>query len=301
MRRVRLGDGTLIRVREEPEDISRPERPRRPDEPDPPDQVPLFCIHGAGMSSVVWMDLVRRLAPGYHVIAPDLPGHGQSSSRPSPSLSPSPSPSIDGYRDAVLDILAALRPAGHTGPHATDRVVLLGHSMGAAIALRVALFAPDRVAGLVLFNGGARLRVGAATLKRLDEALPRDRFNDDANPFIDRMPEALADLSFSPHTLPDLRARWQAVLLSAPRETILGDFRACDGFDVRGEVPGLRVPVLLIAGEHDLMVPPKILQGTADLIPGARLHLIAATGHLSHLERPEAVMEVLEPFLSSIS
>jgi len=75
------------------------------------------------MSSVVFMDLVRRLAPRVAVIAPDLPGHGQSG----PAL---PQPSIDGYRDVVLALLDRL---------AIPRVILAGHSMGGAIALSLAL------------------------------------------------------------------------------------------------------------------------------------------------------------------
>ncbi len=300
-----MPEGTLIRVREEPESGAHRGRPS------------LFCIHGAGMSSVVWMDMVRRLAPGHHVIAPDLPGHGQS--EPGPPLHQTRAsnawwgeahpalpgeggrerpPLIDGYRDAVLAILAAMK---------VERAILCGHSMGAAIALRVALSRPDRVAGLVICNSGARLRVSAELLQRLGEALPGGGGggNNDGgppdNPFVDRMPDVLGDLSFSPQTLPDVRARWQAVLLSARRETVLGDFRACDGFDVRGEVPRLRLPALFLAGEDDLLVPPKVVQGSAALIPGAQLHIIAGTGHLSHLERPDAVHAILLPFLSSIS
>ena len=89
MRRVRLPELSL-RLRAEPEDL-------RGQAGAPP----LLCLHGAGMSSVVFMDLVRRLAPRVAVIAPDLPGHGQSG----PAL---PQPSIDGYRDVVLALLDRL-------------------------------------------------------------------------------------------------------------------------------------------------------------------------------------------------
>ena len=61
MRRLKIGD-KLLRVRDEGEGK----------------KTPLVCIHGAGGSSVIWMDTVRRLSPKRRVVAPDLPGHGQS-------------------------------------------------------------------------------------------------------------------------------------------------------------------------------------------------------------------------------
>src|SRR5262245_40198217 len=128
MRRLRLGD-KVLRVRDEPEQPSR--------------RTPLVCVHGAGSSSVSFMDLVRRVAVQRRVIAPDLPGHGQSD-RWHGTIS------IDGYREAVGTVCA------HLG---VTRAVLLGHSMGAAVALRCALSWPERVAGLVLVSGGGALRV----------------------------------------------------------------------------------------------------------------------------------------------
>src|SRR5262245_17180835 len=129
MRRLRLGD-KVLRVRDEPE-------------PPPARPAPLVCVHGAGGSSVSFMDLVRRLAVHRRVIAPDLPGHGQSD-RWHETIT------IDGYREAVGTVCA------HLG---VKRAVILGHSMGAAVALRCALSWPERVAGLVLVSGGAALRV----------------------------------------------------------------------------------------------------------------------------------------------
>jgi pimeloyl-ACP methyl ester carboxylesterase len=268
MRRLRLGD-KILRVRDEPEP------------PPTGGRAPLVCVHGAGMSSVVWMDVVRRIAAGgsRRIIAPDLPGHGQSD-RWHETLS------IDGYREAVGTVCARLRVA---------RAVLMGHSMGAAIALRCALAWPERVSALVLVGGGGALRVDREVLALLDASLPQR-----AGEFVDRMPDSLAALSFSPETPEELRRRWQAVLLAAPREVVLDDFRACDGFDVMAQLPLLRLPVLLIGGGDDLLVPPRLLEESCRRIPGAQLHLIARAGHLPHLEQPDRFHDVLEPFLRSV-
>src|SRR2546428_2615514 len=114
MRRLLLGD-KRVRVRDEGES------PR----------APLLCIHGAGGSSVAWMDVVRRLSPRRRVIAPDLPGHGQSdpwiASGTDPGTDPGHDVSLDLYRDAVGTVCATL---------GVKKAILVGHSMGGAIALR---------------------------------------------------------------------------------------------------------------------------------------------------------------------
>lgn len=274
MRRVRIFD-SLLRVRDEPEPAPSGHMAAVP---------PLLCIHGAGMSSVVFMDVVRRLAPGHRVIALDLPGHGQSQRRPAAI-------GVEGYRDTVLALCQAL---------SLPRVVLIGHSLGAAVALSLSRLAPDRVAGLVLLNGGAQLGVPDEVAALIADSLPRTE--PDAPPaFVDRMPDAFADLVFSPATPPELRQRWQAMLWSADAATLLADFAVCRDLDLRAEIERSRaqltMPTLCLAGADDLLVPPSRVAETAALLPGALLHVIARSGHLSHVEQAAAVFPILEAWL----
>jgi pimeloyl-ACP methyl ester carboxylesterase len=276
MRRLRIGD-KLLRVRDEPEPP-----------PGPRAGPPLVLVHGAGSSSVLWMELVRRLVavgPARRVLAPDLPGHGQSQPWHD-------APSLVGYRDAVGTICA------HLG---LKRVVLCGHSMGGAIALACALAWPERVAGLVLLNSAARLDVSDEVLALLERTLPGTGRDEADAEWVDRMPDEMAELSFSPSTHRDVRERWQAVLYAARRDTVLGDFRACRGVDLSAGLGALTVPTLVLGGEDDLLVPPSRLRETAAGIRGARLALLAQTGHLSHLERPEELLAQLTPFLQSVA
>lgn len=249
---------------------------------------PLLCVHGAGMSSALFIDTLRRFAPGRRVIAPDLPGHGQSASLPPPSLA--------GYRDTLLALCDAL---------AVPRVVLVGHSLGAAIALSLASVAADRVAGLVLLNGAAQLQLpdehfdlvrAYCTSEPLPHAPPREP----PPSFIDRTPDAFADLLFSPSTSPDLRSRSQAVLWAAEAQTLLGDFALCRGLDLRATCSGLRVPSLCLAGADDLLVPPAQVAATAALLPAAELIVVERSAHLSHLEQPAVVYARLDEFLRKI-
>ncbi len=274
MRRLRIGD-KILRVRDEPE--PPPAAGRGPS--------PLVCVHGAGMSSVVWMDVVRRIPPARRVIALDLPGHAQSQPWHADV------PVLDLYRDAVGTVCA------HLG---VGRAVLMGHSMGGAIALACALAWPERVAGLVLVNSAARLGVSPEVGELLARALPSQDAAKGGNVWVDRMPDELADLCFSPATHKDVRERWQAVLLSASRQTVLDDFAACGGFDVSERLSALKLPALIVGGRDDLLVPPRALQATAEKLYGAQLRLLPDTAHLTHLEQHEPFLNLLAEFLRSV-
>src|SRR5262249_54777120 len=186
---------------------------------------PIVLLHGAGSSSVTWMDLGRRLGTQRHSIAPDLPGHGQSAPLPHAT-----SISIDGYRDLVGWLCATVGLA---------RALLVGDSMGGAIALSAALAWPEKVAG-------------PAAVPRRARAAIRDHFPP--------LPDLMALTCYSPETPRAVAERWARVTMQAPRETVLADFEACARFDLRARLPELRVPMLGIAAADDLMVPAKVVR-----------------------------------------
>lgn len=253
MRRLILGDKRL-RVRDEGESS----------------QCPLVLVHGAGASSVTWMDVVRRASGRRRCVAPDLPGHGQSDAWHDVSL--------DLYRDAVGTVCAKLD---------VPRAVLVGHSMGGAIALRVALSWPERVAGLILVATGARLKVAPA----LHEVLAR-RF--------DEYGEALRLSAFSPSTPRDVVDRWLAVAIGAPQEVCAADFRALDGFDVRPRLAEIKIPTLVIGGADDLLTPPRLQRELQAGLPNARVEIVPHAGHMVMWERPDAFHAAFDPFLAEV-
>src|SRR5258708_13965360 len=199
MRRLRIGD-RVVRLRDEGEG------------PKPP----LVCIHGAGSSSVIWMDLVRRLAPRRRVVAPDLPGHGQSDRWHDGEVT------IEQHRDAVGTVCAELQIA---------RAVLVGHSMGGLIALAAAAAWPERVAGLVLVASGAQMAVAPELFTQLPSDFPR-------------FGKWLARYAWSPATPLDTIDRWGTLALSADQETTDADFAAVARFDGRPLLPNVRAPTL---------------------------------------------------------
>ncbi len=253
MRRLRVGDRNL-RVRDEGEG-------KRP---------PLVCVHGAGSSSVVWMEVVRRLSRTRRVLAPDLPGHGQSD-----RWNPPDDVTIAMYRDAVGTVCAQL---------AIERAVLVGHSMGALVALDAAAAWPERVAGLILVNGGARLPVAPEVFVKLTGDFPR-------------FGKWLSRVVWSPATPLDVVDRWGSVAFTAAQEVTLADFRAVDRFDGTALGARVRAPTLALGGEDDLMTPPRLTRELAASIAGARAVVVPAAGHMLAQEQPEQFFAELESFL----
>src|SRR5262249_37590252 len=253
MRRLRVGD-RVMRVRDEGES-------KRP---------PLVCVHGAGSSSVVWMDVVRRLSPQRRVVAPDLPGHGQSD-----RWTPPDDVSIAMYRDAVGTVCAELK---------IERAILMGHSMGALVALDAAAAWPERVAGLVLVNGGARLPVSPEVFVKLTGDFTR-------------FGKWLSRVVWSPSTPLDVVERWGAVAFTADQEVTHTDFRAVDRYDGTEACARVRAPTLVLGGEDDLMTPPKLTHEVARAIRGARAVIVPEAGHMLPQERPEPFFAELESFL----
>lgn len=256
MRRLRLGDPSnprSLRVRDEGEASSKPA---------------LVCVHGAGSSSVMFMDVVRRLSPQRRVVAPDLPGHGQSDAWPGDVT-------IDQYRDAVRAVCDELQ---------LERVVLLGHSMGALVALAAAAAWPERVAALVLVNSGAHVKVAPEVFTRIAADFPR-------------FGKWFSRLVWSPATSIDTIERWGAVALTADQATTAADFHAVAQYDATPLLARIDAPTLVLGGADDCSTPPKLSQTLAAGIVGARVVIVPDAGHMLAQEQPERFYAELETFL----
>jgi pimeloyl-ACP methyl ester carboxylesterase len=264
MRRLRIGDRNL-RVRDEGEP---PTRAARGSSGRPP--LPLVCVHGAGSSSVVWMEVVRRLSPLRRVVAPDLPGHGQSDPWHAPD-----EVSIAMYRDAVGSVCAQLK---------VERAVLMGHSMGALVALDAAAAWPERVAGLILVNGGVRLPVAPEVFVKL------------GGDFV-RFGKWLARVVWSPATPRDVVERWGTIAFTADQPITLADFRAVERYDGATAAARVKAPTLVLGGEDDLMTPPRLTRELAAAIAGARAVVVPEAGHMIVQEQPERFFAEVESFL----
>lgn len=227
----------------------------------------MVFVHGAGGNHLVWGLQVHALAECARAVAVDLPGHGRSS--------PPGRNSIAAYRDVVLGLLDAL---------AFDRAVIVGHSMGGAIAQTLALSHPDRVAGLGLVGTGARLRVLPAILEGVLNDLPATA-------------RLVIEYSYAPGTNPEFLRRAEEEFCECPATVIHGDFWACNQFDVMTRLGEIHAPTLVICGREDRMTPPKYSVYLAKNIPNASLVFIDHAGHSVMLEQPDETSQVLLHFI----
>ncbi len=245
----------------------------------------ILLLHGTGASTHSWRGLSAPLARGRHVIAPDLPGHAFTDPLPYSRLS------LPGMADAVGALIRKLgvRPR-----------VIVGHSAGAAIAIRMVLdghAAPDAIVSLngALFpisNSFARpLFVGAAKLMALNPLTPwlfamraRDR-------------AAVRRLLAGTGSRIDPQDEELYARLAATPSHAAGALGMMAGWNLHAfqdDLPRLKTPLLLVVGEADAMVPPSRAAGVARLAKNARVARLPGLGHLAHEEAPDKILALID-------
>jgi pimeloyl-ACP methyl ester carboxylesterase len=231
---------------------------------------PVILIHGAGGSQLSWPPQIRRLN-GQRVLTVDLPGHGKSEGAGRQEIS-----------EYALDILAFMKALKLRG------AVVVGHSMGSAIALTLAVQYPKQVLGLGLLGSGAKLRVAPAIL---DLTANTGTFSNAV--------ELVINHSFSEQADSQLKKLSIKQMLETRTPVLHGDFLACNAFNILNELPRIQTRTLILCGEKDAMTPPKFSEALRDGIPGAQLEIVPEAGHMLMLEQPEAVAKSLEQFLNT--
>jgi 3-oxoadipate enol-lactonase len=224
----------------------------------------VVLIHGAGAGSAIWSMTLARVARARHAIAIDLPGHGPSEIGDRASLS------LERYRDAVGELCGALC----LGPS-----VLVGHSMGALVAIEAAIAWPDQVRALVLVAAALKMPVDPELL-----ALLRDD------------PEGarvwLADHALSPRAKPAVRRGFLAAGAAVSPEVARADFEIVRTTDLTARLGSVTCPMTWLDGADDRIVPiVRGAQPTA-LRPGESV-TVPDAGHLLPIEAPAAIVTFL--------
>lgn len=248
---------------------------------------PLVLVHGLGGAASNWLMLAPLLAPGRRVLVPELPGHGGSEALPA-------APNLNGFADRIAELAA--REGFAPAP-------VVGHSLGGAIALRLAIRRPQSVSSLVLaaaagISSGTRSARYALTitgiLKPGRKIAPHRRL-------VARSP-FLKTLVFGrwgaadPQALPADAA--DAFLSGPARHTdTVSAAKALVRDDPRGDLDRVRCPSLVLWGARDNQLPVGDAFDYARRLRG-RLRVISDCGHLLIGERPDACADAIEEFLA---
>lgn len=192
------------------------------------------------------------------------------------------------------DTMAAI--AARILEHAPPRFVLAGLSMGGYLSFEIWRQAPDRVAGLILLDTSARPDTPEQTEKRLRQIAIAER-----GQF-----EAIAEMQFPLLVHPDRLgdAELRQTVTKMAEETGAAAFinqqRAIMGrADSRPTLASINVPTLVVVGEGDALTPPDVAQEIAHGIPGASLVVVPGSGHLTTLEKPKQVTDILMDWLAA--
>ena len=256
----------------------------------------LLLIHGVGCNSKSWESVHAKLAQRFTVIAPDLLGHGESDK-------PHADYSLPAFANGMRDLLAVL---------GIDRVTVVGHSFGGGVAMQFAYQYPELVERIVLVNAGGVSKDVSLALRLA--AMPMGA-------------EALAMLR-APGVMPAIRGFGRAVgaVLGSTRlgRDVTDVVEMLEGFqdpaglaafartlrsvvDASGQYVTMldrsylvqSVPVQIIWGEDDLIIPVDHAHTAHAAIPGSRMEIFEDSGHMPFHDHPDRFVEVVERFIDS--
>ena len=252
----------------------------------------ILFVHGLSGCWANWLEQMAVFASSHRVLAVDLPGFGHSPGHAGDS-------SMPGYARLLAELLSELR---------IDTATVVGNSMGGLIAAELAASSPERVGHLVLVSPAGlstyanRLTShGLPLVRRLERMLALGASwaaaNSDAITRRPRMRElALKGVVAHPGRLSAALAAEQ--VRGAGTDGFLSALESVVEYDLRGRLPLIACPTLIVWGEKDRLIPVRDAQLFAELIPGSRKVLYPDTGHVSMLERPEEFNALLADFLS---
>ncbi|MEM6466080.1 MAG: alpha/beta hydrolase [Pseudomonadota bacterium] len=230
----------------------------------------VLLLHGVGLRAEAWARIQTHLAAGWEVVAPDMPGHGLSAHQPG--------------MEALEDYARVLRPLMERPCH------LVGHSMGAMLALRLASDVPSRVLSVTALNGiferkeGAKLAVRARADHLDGQTVP------DPGPALDRW--------FGKTSSPERMAceTWLREVDPAGYRSAYRVFAREDG-PSRDQLAQLTCPALFITGGQEPNSTPAMSRAMAALCPKGQAEVLEDAAHMLPMTHADQLAPILTHFL----
>jgi pimeloyl-ACP methyl ester carboxylesterase len=251
----------------------------------------VVLLHGIAGTSATWDAVIPRLAEHYDVLAPDLPGHGESAK-------PRGDYSLGAYANALRDLLEAL---------GKNRATLVGHSLGGGIAMQFAYQFLGRCERLVLVDSGGLGRevhplLRAAALPGAELVLPW--LSTTTSRGVGALIRGMNRLGI--RAGPDLDETWRSfVSLREPaaRRAFIQTVRGVMDLSGQRVIANERLylaeglPTLIVWGENDPLIPVRHARASHERIAGSRLEIFPEAGHFPHRDDPERFAKVLADFI----
>lgn len=250
----------------------------------------ILLIHGSNSLLQTWEPLVALLGDKYRLISLDLYGHGLTGPNPA------------GAYDADTNIAAATRVLDMVG---VEKAFWVGNSMGGWLTWRAGLSVPERIKGLVLIDAsgaqveekgelylGARLARSSIGKLLLPEITPRFLVKSSLEENFAR-PERLTEAQVDRY--------WELLRFPGNRQASLDRGNTPREPEKWAEVGNLNMPVLLLWGEKDKVIPLSHGRAFEAAIPGSKLISYADAGHLPMEETPEQVARDIDAWIESLA
>ncbi|WP_291082716.1 alpha/beta fold hydrolase [Dietzia sp. UBA5065] len=253
----------------------------------------LLLIHGMAGSSGTWREMIPRLESSYHILAPDLPGHGESSLDFDDY-------SLGAMASALRDLLVV---------KGVRRCTVIGHSLGGGVALQFVYQYPDFCERIALIGSGGLGKEVNWILRLLAVPGAELLLTGAAAPFLvsagDRARGFLTGKGVRAVSLEEPWAAYESLGKPGHRRTFFKTLRAV--VDNKGQAVSAnnrlhlagQLPFQLIWGDRDPIIPVSHGHATHDAIPGSRLAIVEGTGHYPHVEDPAAVERIITEFMES--
>jgi pimeloyl-ACP methyl ester carboxylesterase len=243
-----------------------------------------LLLHGFPLGANMWEPQMRAIPAGWRLITLDLRGFGGSTDADSIAAV-----SMDDYAGDVTDLLGEL---------GVEKAVIGGLSMGGYVAFALWHSAPHLVEALVLADtrAGADSPEGRANRRSMLAVVDREGPSGVAR---EMMPKLIGATTKDTNASVEPTVR-RLIKQQSPVGVRCAILRMMHRPDSTPLLSSITVPTLIVVGSEDELTPVAESQKMADAIPGAKLVIIPAAGHLSNLEQPEAFNAALNGFLASL-
>lgn len=252
----------------------------------------LLLLHGLGCDHTTWLPVVAALSRRYTVIAPDLLGHGKSAK-------PRADYSVGGYANGMRDLLTVL---------GVDRVTVVGHSFGGGVAMQFAYQFPERTERMILVAPGGlgpevTPAIRAITLPGFHQVMALATLPGVRQVATTGLRALAASGVSKARDLDEVAVVLESFKDPGSRRAIRHVVSAV--VDWRGQIVTMvdrayltqAMPMCVIWGTEDAVIPVKHAGVAAELAPGATVEVIANAGHFPHKDHPQRFVKILDEFI----